>query len=85
MVFGQKLENLPDVITDASWHPQSDDVLVTGCGGGMLKIYSNGNLRLDLTLAAHSAEIACIQWISNQNILSSSWDRAFKIWDLKII
>ncbi|KAJ6625037.1 Ribosome biogenesis protein WDR12 like, partial [Pseudolycoriella hygida] len=37
-----------------------------------------------LTLEGHREAVSGIDWISNDSILTSSWDHTLKIWDLEI-
>ncbi|MEW5298498.1 MAG: hypothetical protein WDW36_001613 [Sanguina aurantia] len=76
-----------DGLFDCAWSEENENVLVTACGDGSIKIY---DLALPLqanpvrALREHTKECCCVSWNPTKRdlFLSSGWDDSVKLWSM---
>ncbi|KAI1897474.1 hypothetical protein AGOR_G00083650 [Albula goreensis] len=76
-----------DGLFDVTWSENNEHVLVTGAGDGSLQIWDTANPQGPLqVLKEHTQEVYSVDWSQTRVenlVLSGSWDRTIKVWDLE--
>lgn len=80
---GKQLYEWPHNLFDVSWSKNNSHLVVT-CSGDGLQIWNLTSESLPIKLfTEHLKEIISVDWSKSNCILSGSWDKTLKIWDLE--
>lgn len=72
-------------ITCVDWSASEENLVVTGCGGGIVKVFDRRKLEgAVVELRHHSKSINCVQWCPDRAgvLASSSEDGLLNVWDI---
>lgn len=75
-----------DGLFDLTWAENNENVLVTASGDGGVVIWDTSQLRGPIkAFKEHTKEVYTVHWSQTRNehfVLSGSWDRLIKLWDI---
>lgn len=75
-----------DAIFDLTWSENNENICVTGSGDGALGVWDVAQDKGPVKIAKeHVKEICSVDWNqnrANQLVLSASWDKTIKLWDI---
>lgn len=69
-------------LLDLCWSELTPNFIVTASGDGFLQIWNLDVIHQPISaFPGHSQEVSCVDW-QKYSLLSASWDRSIKIWDV---
>ncbi|CAB1340250.1 unnamed protein product, partial [Coregonus sp. 'balchen'] len=76
-----------DGLFDVTWSESNEHMLVTGGGDGSLQVWDTANPQPGplQVLKEHTQEVYSVDWSQTREenlVVSGSWDRTAKVWDL---
>lgn len=77
-----------DGLYDCCWSEENENILVSACGDGKIKVWDVHRPPQDnplRSLEEHTHEVHCVHWnlVRRDCFLSGSWDDTIKLWDLR--